>query len=246
MDAEAASRTAQLIGVEGVERLARARVLVVGVGGVGGYAVEALARSGVGHLTLVDPDVVAKSNLNRQIVALVSTVGQLKVEVMRARVLDINPVAEVQALPLFYGVDTAEQLKLETFDYVIDAIDTVASKVALIVAAQQARVPIVSAMGAGNKLDATRFCVTDLFRTEQCPLARVMRKRLRQQGITHLDVVFSSEPPGRTLAEEYEADGANPDRGVGGQRVPGSIAFVPSVAGLILAGHVVQRLLGRS
>lgn len=230
------SRTEMLLGAEGVEKLARARVAVFGVGGVGGYAVEALARAGVGAIDLFDSDTVSRSNINRQIVALQSTVGKAKVEVMRERIADINPDCLVTAHEVFYLPENADDYPLDGYDYIIDAIDTVGAKVELIVRAERAGVKIISAMGAGNKLDPTRFAVTDLFKTEGCPLARVMRHELRKRGIKHLKVVFSDEPA-RTPVTSDTKDGTDQRK-----RAPGSVSFVPSVAGLILAGEVVREL----
>jgi len=221
-------RSELLWGRQGSERLAAAHVAVFGVGGVGSYAAEALARAGVGCLTLVDHDVVSESNLNRQLVALRSTLGQPKAEVMRARVLDIHSQATVHALPLFYTPQSAGQVDLAAFDYIVDAIDTVTSKIHLIVEAKKAGTPIVSCMGAGNRLDPTRFEVTDLWKTSGCPLARVLRKELRARGVEELTVVYSTEPPRKPLT--------------GGS--VGSVPFVPPVAGMIAAGVAVRGLLG--
>ncbi|MBR7185761.1 MAG: tRNA threonylcarbamoyladenosine dehydratase [Clostridia bacterium] len=226
------SRSAALLGEEGVARLLSARVAVFGVGGVGGYVCEALARSGVGAMALFDHDVVSRSNLNRQIIALHSTVGRPKVEVMRERILDINPRAEVEANQMFYTPELADSVDLSQYDYIADCIDTVSAKVELICRARAAGVPIISAMGAGNKLDPTRFTVTDLAKTEGCPLARVMRQTLRKRGITHLPVVFSPEPPAQVSLPAED----------GRRSTPGSVAFVPSAAGLAMAGEIVRTL----
>ena len=228
---EAFVRTEMLLGAAGMERLARARVAVFGVGGVGGHVVEALARSGVGALDLIDADVVSVSNLNRQIVALLSTVGQYKVDVAAARVRDINPDCRVTPHRLFYGPETAGQFDFSQYDYVVDAIDTVTGKVQLIVQARAAGVPVICAMGAGNKLDPTRFEVADIHATTVCPLARVMRRECRKRGIEGVKVVYSREEPVETPRPE-----------AGQKAVPGSTAFVPAVAGLILAGEVVKDL----
>lgn len=227
------SRSAALLGDEGIERLLRARVAVFGVGGVGGYVCEALARSGVGTLALFDRDTVSRSNLNRQIIALHSTIGRPKVEVMRERILDINPAAEVEANHLFYLPENADTVDLSRFDYIADCIDTVSSKVELICRARAVDVPIISAMGAGNKLDPSAFGVIDLAKTQGCPLARVMRRELKSRGIIHLPVVFSPEPPHTMQAVSAEE---------GRRSTPGSVAFVPSVAGLIMAGEIVRCL----
>ena len=229
------SRTELLLGEEALERLKNARVAVFGVGGVGGYAVEALARSGVGALDLIDNDTVALSNLNRQIIALHSTIGQHKVDVAKARVHDINPDCEVRVYKTFYLPETAEEFNFSVYDYVIDAIDTVKGKLGLAQQAQDAGTPIISSMGAGNKLDPTAFEVADIYKTSVCPLARVMRCECRKRGIKKLKVVYSKEVPVRpkTVSEET---GVRRD-------IPGSLAFVPSVAGLILAGEVIKDII---
>ena len=224
------SRTEMLLGAEAMKRLFQARVAVFGVGGVGGFAAEALARCGVGHLTLIDNDTVSVSNLNRQIIALHSTIGRYKVEVMKERIGDINPAAQVEAVRLFYLPENADQFDFSSFDYVIDAIDTVKAKIELAVRCHQQGIPFISSMGAGNKLHPEAFEITDISKTSVCPLARVMRKELRARGIRHIKVVYSKE------------DARKPQ---GEQRVPGSIAFVPSAAGLVLAGEVVRDLADR-
>lgn len=228
------SRTEALLGPEAMARLKQARVAVFGIGGVGGYAVEALARSGIGTLDLIDSDTVSRSNINRQIIALQSTVGMTKVEAAAARIRDINPNATVNTWPVFYLPETAGQFDFSQYDYVIDAVDTVAAKLSLAEAARDAGVPIISAMGAGNKLDPTAFCVADIEKTSVCPLARVMRRELKKRGIRHLKVVYSREEPlSPTLPPEN------------GRRVPGSIAFVPPVVGFILAGEIIRDLAGK-
>lgn len=219
-------RTGQLLGGENMEKLARSRVAVFGVGGVGGYVVEALARCGVGTLELTDADVVAPSNINRQIIATVSTLGRPKVEAARDRVLDINPDCRVNIHKIFYLPETADRFDFREYDYVVDAIDTVSGKLMLAEQARAAGTPIISSMGAGNKLDPTAFRVADIYDTRVCPLAKVMRRELRRRGIEALKVVYSEEEPLKR----------------GG--TPGSVSFVPSVAGLILAGEVVKDLLG--
>ena len=229
------SRTELLLGREALERLFRSRVAVFGVGGVGGFAVEALARSGVGALDLIDNDIVAPSNLNRQIIALHSTLGQYKVDAARARVLDINPDCVVRTYRVFYTPETAEQFDFTWYDYVVDAIDTVTGKLGLVMQAREAGVPIISSMGAGNKLDPTRFEVADIRKTSVCPLARVMRRELKKRGVDHLRVVYSREP-----ALTPRSDAADPDPRL---RAPGSVAFVPSAAGLILAAEVIKELV---
>lgn len=227
------SRTALLIEEEGVEKLKRARVAVFGIGGVGGYVVEALARAGVGTLDLVDKDTVSESNINRQILALHSTVGKWKTEVAKERIKDINPDITVHAHNLFYLPETADTFDFSAYDYVVDAMDTVSAKLALIERAKNANTPVISSMGTGNKLDPTAFEVADISKTLICPLARVMRKELKRRGIEHLKVVYSKEeakPP--TLFDEES-----------GKPIPGSISFVPSVAGLIIAGEVIKDLI---
>ena len=226
------SRTALLLGNEGVEKLKKARVAVFGIGGVGGYVAEALARSGVGALDLIDKDVVSLSNINRQIIALHSTLGRLKTEVMAERIQDINPEIKVRRYDVFYLPETAAQFDFSKYDYIVDAIDTVSGKIALVEAANGAGVPIISSMGAGNKLDPTAFEVADISKTSVCPLARVMRRELKKRGIERLKVVYSKEEPipPTTIDEET------------GKAVAGSVAFVPSVVGLILAGEVIKDL----
>lgn len=231
------ARTRLLLGDAGLERLAAARVAVFGVGGVGGYAVEALARSGVGALDLIDSDDVDPTNLNRQIIATCATLGRPKVRVAAERVASINPGCRVTAHECFFLPETADQFDFADYDYVVDAVDTVSAKIALVEAAQVASVPIISSMGAGNKLDPTAFRVADIYETSVDPLARVMRKELRHRGIPALKVVYSTEPPREPLYdEETVKDGTRP--------APGSVAFVPSVAGLIIGGEVVRNLAG--
>ena len=220
------SRTELLIGKENVERLGRARVAVFGVGGVGGYAVEALVRSGMGTLDLIDADVVSLSNVNRQIIATEKTVGRAKVDVAKERALEINPDIKVNIYKIFYLPETAGQFDFTLYDYVVDAIDTVTGKLGLIMQAKEAGVPVISCMGAGNKLDAAAFRVEDIYRTSVCPLAKVMRRELKKRGVKDLKVVYSKEEPVKK-----------------GNQIPGSIAFVPPAAGLILAGEVVKDLL---
>ena len=227
------SRTALLIGEEGLEKLKKARVAVFGVGGVGGYVVEALARSGVGALELIDKDVVSVSNINRQIIALHSTVGRLKTEVAAERARDINPDIDVTVRNVFYLPETANQFDFSVYDYVVDAIDTVSGKIALIEQAKQANTPVISSMGAGNKLDPTAFDVSDIAKTSVCPLARVMRRELKARGIEHVKVVYSKEIPLPSKCVDEET----------GKAVPGSIAFVPSVVGLIIASEVIKDLI---
>lgn len=224
------SRSALLLGPDALDRLAAARVAVFGVGGVGGYAAEALGRGGVGAIDLVDSDTVAESNLNRQIVALRSTIGQSKVEVMRQRLLDISPRCAIVCHNVFFGPETADRFDFAQYDYVVDAIDTVSAKLLLIERCRAAGTPVVSCMGAGNKFDPTAFEVADIYETSVCPLARVMRHELRKRGIPSLRVVYSKEPPAMPSASAAQPIG--------------SVSFVPGVAGLILAGEVVKGIAG--
>lgn len=220
-----------LLGKEAMEILARSRVAVFGVGGVGGFAVEALVRSGVGKIDIIDNDKVCLTNINRQIIATRSSVGRYKVDVMRERILDINPDAQVEARKCFYLPETSGEFDFSEYDYVVDAVDTVTAKIALIAQAKESGTRIISSMGAGNKTDPTMFEVADIEQTSVCPLARVMRRECRRRGITGVKVVYSKEKPLRSESREGDETG-----------VPGSIAFVPSVAGLILAGEVVRDL----
>ena len=226
---ETFQRTEMLLGPSAMEHLSHCRVAVFGIGGVGGHLTEALARSGVGALDLIDADVVALSNLNRQIIALRSTLGMAKVEVAASRIADINPDCRVTVHKIFFSPDTAGEFDFTQYDYVADAIDSVPGKVQLIESAKAAGVPIICAMGAGNKLDPTRFEVADIHRTSVCPLARVIRRECRQRGITGVKVVYSREEPVRPDTEK--------------ERAPGSTAFVPAVAGLIMAGEIVKDLI---
>ena len=219
------SRTEILLGKEAVEKLQSAHVAVFGVGGVGGYVVEALARSGIGTLTLIDNDKVSLSNINRQIIALHSTIGKYKTEVAKARIADINPNANVYTRELFVLPETIEEIDFSGFDYVVDAIDTVSGKLAIIQSAKEKNIPVISAMGAGNKLNATAFCVKDISKTSGCPLARVMRRELKKRNIENVKVVYSEEEPKKSE-----------------EGIVGSVAFVPSVAGLIVAGEVIKDL----
>ena len=231
-------RTKRLLGAGAMEKLNQAHVAVFGIGGVGGHAVEALVRSGIGEITIVDSDEVAESNINRQLIATTKTVGRKKVEVMKEHLLDINPEIKVHVFDCFFLPETKDQFDFSCYDYVIDAVDTVTAKLALVEACRDAGVPIVSSMGAGNKLDPTAFEVTDIYKTSVCPLAKVMRKELKARGIKKLKVVYSKEIPLEPIAdEEFISDEKRSRRAT-----PGSIAFVPSVAGLILAGEVVKDL----
>ena len=231
------SRSRLLLGQKAMDRLARAKVAVFGLGGVGGHAVDTLARTGVGSFVLVDGDRVSLTNINRQIVADHSTVGRLKTEVMRERILLINPHASVEAHPVFFLPGDADSF-LNGCDYLVDAVDTVAAKLRLAEIGQERGIPVISAMGAGNKLDPTRFEVADITETSVCPLCRVMRRELKKRGIPHLKVVYSREPPLPVYPEEGESE----EKGTTGRTAPGSLAFVPSVAGLILASQVIQDL----
>ena len=224
------SRTEMMLGTMGVEQLKKAKVIVFGVGGVGGFAVEALARAGVGHIELVDSDRVSVSNINRQIIATHNTVGMYKTEAMRDRIASINPDADVVCHSLFFDESTKDGFDFTKYDYVIDAIDSLSAKVELIASAHSAGVAIISAMGAGNKLDPTMFEVSDISKTTVCPLARAVRIALRKRGINHLKVVYSKELP---VISAENSDGQT-------KRVPGSVSFVPSVMGLIIAGEVIK------
>ena len=223
------SRMEILLGKLAMDALANARVAIFGVGGVGSFAAEAIARAGIGAIDLFDDDKVCLTNINRQLIALHSTIGQKKVEVMKARILDINPRCRVIAFECFYGAENAEQFDLSVYDYIIDAIDTVSSKLILIERAYAAGTPVISCMGAGNKLDPTRFEVSDISQTSVCPLSKAVRQQLRKQGIESVKVVYSREKPFKPRE---------------GGRSPGSVAFVPSVAGLIMAGEVIKDITG--
>ncbi len=234
------SRTELLIGKSGMEKLHRARVAVFGIGGVGGYAVEALVRSGIGRLELVDNDRVSPTNINRQIIALSETLGRYKTEAAAERARAINPECEVTCRKCFFTSETAESFDFSDYDYVIDAIDTLAGKIAIAKACQASGTPVVSCMGAGNKLDPTAFEVTDIYKTSVCPLARAMRKLCRENGIEKLKVVYSKEIP----VSAADSETAARKEGAYKLRVPGSIAFVPSVAGLIAAGEAIKEISG--
>ncbi len=225
------SRTELLFGGEAMERLSRARVAVFGVGGVGGYTVEALARAGVGAIDLIDGDRVSESNINRQVVALSSTVGMLKTEAARLRIGEINPACRVTVHNMFFTPDTADAIDFSAYRYVVDAIDMVTGKIEIIMRAKAAGVPVISSMGTGNKLDPTRFEVADIYSTSVCPLARVMRREMKKRGVKSLKVVYSREEPVTPERPEFLPSG---------KPVPGSVSFVPSVAGLIIAGEVIK------
>lgn len=231
------SRTELLLGSEAIVRLKQARVAVFGVGGVGGYVVEALARSGIGQLDLIDMDTVSLSNINRQIIATHSSVGKDKVDVMKERVLDINPNCHVITHKCFFLPENADSFPFSEYDYVVDAVDTVSAKIALVEKCQEYNVPIMASMGAGNKLDPTQFEIADIYKTSVCPLAKVMRRELKKRRIKHLKVVYSKELPIKPSESEEVMDN--------GKVIPGSVAFVPSVAGLIIAGEVIKDLIKR-
>lgn len=235
------SRTELLIGKEGLEKLSKSRVAVFGVGGVGGYVVEALIRSGLGNIDIIDNDVVSLSNINRQIIATHKSIGQYKVDVAKDRILDINPNVVVNIYKTFFTPETAAGFDFKNYDYIVDAIDTVAGKLSLIEKAKEFSVPIICSMGAGNKLDPTKFEVTDISKTSVCPLARVIRTELKKRKISGVKVVYSKEPPLKPLKNE-SANNCPQSKKV----APGSVAFVPSVAGLIIAGEVIKDLIKRS
>ncbi|NLJ40313.1 MAG: tRNA threonylcarbamoyladenosine dehydratase [Clostridiales bacterium] len=246
-------RTKLLLGAKGIDRLKKATVAVFGIGGVGSFTVEALARCGIGGISIFDNDKVCLTNINRQLIATTKTVGEYKVEIMKDRILEINPEAKVQADRVFYSAENADKIDLAEYDYVVDAIDTVSSKIVLIKEAKKSGTPIISCMGAGNKLDPTRFEVTDIYKTSMCPLAKVMRYELRKRGVDSLKVVYSKEPPLKRAPMERDNgvdDGIQvhtPETEVrpnARRQVPGSISFVPSVAGLIIAGEVIRDILG--
>ncbi|NLP34403.1 MAG: tRNA threonylcarbamoyladenosine dehydratase [Clostridiales bacterium] len=243
------SRTELLLGGEAMELLSKARVAVFGIGGVGGYTVEALARSGVGTIDLIDDDKVCLTNINRQIIATRKTIGKYKVDVMKERVLEINPKAIVNTHQCFFSAETADQFDFSAYDYVVDAIDTVSGKIELVMRAQEHNVPIISCMGAGNKLDPTQFEVTDIYKTSICPLAKVMRKELRARGVKGLKVVYSKEPARKPIEDTSNSckhhcicPPGTARKCTERRQIPGSSAFVPPVAGLIIAGEVIKDL----
>lgn len=244
------SRTELLLGKEAMERLSRARVAVFGIGGVGGYVCEALVRSGVGAFDLIDDDKVCLTNLNRQIIATRKTIGRYKTEVMQERILEINPDADVRIHKCFFLPENADEFAFEEYDYVVDAVDTVTAKLELVMKAKEKNVPIISSMGAGNKLDGSQFKVADIYQTKVCPLAKVMRRELKKRGIRDLKVVYSEEPPICPLEDMEVSCRTNCICPPGAQHkcterraIPGSTAFVPSVAGLIIAGEVIKDLV---
>lgn len=232
------TRSGLLLGNEGIDKLQKSKVAIFGVGGVGGYVAEALARSSVGSFVLTDSDTVDVTNINRQIIALNSTVGKLKVDVMKERILDINPKADVEVRACFYLPENADEFDFSEYSYVVDAVDTVSAKLSIIERAKSAGVPVISSMGAGNKLDASAFRVADIYKTKVCPLAKVIRHECKKRGIKDLKVVYSEEEPIRNSSD------TDPQFKASGRPAPGSIAFVPSVCGLIIAGEVVKDLTG--
>lgn len=243
------SRTQLLLGKEAMEKLAHSRVAVFGIGGVGGYVCEALVRSGVGAFDLIDDDKVCLTNLNRQIIATRKTVGKYKVDVMKERMLDINPDADIQVHKCFFLPENADEFQFEAYDYVVDAVDTVTAKIELVMKAKEKQVPIISSMGAGNKLDGSQFKVADIYKTKVCPLAKVMRRELKKRGVKKLKVVYSEELPRRPLEDMSISCRAHCICPPGAKHkcterrdIPGSTAFVPSVAGLIIAGEIVRDL----
>lgn len=241
MNPLSSSRTVKLFGEAAVAKIESSKVLVVGLGGVGSFAAEAIARGGVGTLTLLDDDRIEHSNLNRQLIALTSTIGKLKTEVMRDRILDINPEAVVDVLPIRYDNNSADEVDLSRYDYIVDAIDSLRPKEELIVRSKEANVNIISAMGTGNKIDPGNFSVTDIFSTSNCPLARILRKRLKKRGVDSLEVVFSPEPCYRAERKECLDE---PETLFDCDIKIGTVSFVPSVAGLMMAGVVLRRLAG--
>ena len=246
------SRTQLLLGSDNMERLANAKVAVFGIGGVGGYVGEALARSGVGSFVIVDDDKVCLTNLNRQIIATRKTVGKYKTDVMKDRILEINPDARVEVHKCFFLPENADEFPFEEYDYIVDAVDTVTAKISLVMKAQEMNVPIISSMGAGNKLDASQFRVADIYKTKVCPLAKVMRRELKKRGVKKLKVVYSEEQPTRPVEDMAISCRTNCICPPGAAHkcterrdIPGSVAFVPSVAGLIIAGEVVKDLAAK-
>lgn len=246
------SRTELLLGKEAMEKLKNAKVAVFGIGGVGGYVCEALVRSGVGAFDLIDDDKVCLTNLNRQIIATRKTVGKYKTDVMKDRILEINPDARVEVHKCFFLPENADEFPFEEYDYIVDAVDTVTAKISLVMKAQEMNVPIISSMGAGNKLDASQFRVADIYKTKVCPLAKVMRRELKKRGVKKLKVVYSEEQPTRPVEDMAISCRTNCICPPGAAHkcaerrdIPGSVAFVPSVAGLIIAGEVVKDLAAK-
>ncbi|MCM1145132.1 MAG: tRNA threonylcarbamoyladenosine dehydratase [Lachnoclostridium sp.] len=243
------SRTELLLGKKAMDKLAASRVAVFGIGGVGGYVCEALARSGVGAFDLIDNDKVSLTNLNRQIIATYKTIGKYKTEVMKERILDINPEAGVITYNCFFLPENADEFPFDEYDYIVDAVDTVTAKIELVMKAQEKNIPIISSMGAGNKLDGSQFKVADIYKTSMCPLAKVMRRELKKRGVKKLKVVYSEEKPTRPLEDmsisssENDICPSEAEHECSKRKdIPGSVAFVPSVAGFIMAGEVVKDL----
>lgn len=246
------SRTELLLGKEAMEKLKNAKVAVFGIGGVGGYVCEALVRSGVGAFDLIDDDKVCLTNLNRQIIATRKTIGKYKTDVMKDRILEINPDARVEVHKCFFLPENADEFPCEEYDYIVDAVDTVTAKISLVMKAQEMNVPIISSMGAGNKLDASQFRVADIYKTKVCPLAKVMRRELKKRGVKKLKVVYSEEQPTRPVEDMAISCRTNcicppgaANKCTERRDIPGSVAFVPSVAGLIIAGEVVKDLAAK-
>jgi len=246
------SRTELLLGKEAMEKLKNAKVAVFGIGGVGGYVCEALVRSGVGAFDLIDDDKVCPTNLNRQIIATRKTIGKYKTDVMKDRILEINPDARVEVHKCFFLPENADEFPFEEYDYIVDAVDTVTAKISLVMKAQEMNVPIISSMGAGNKLDASQFRVADIYKTKVCPLAKVMRRELKKRGVKKLKVVYSEEQPTRPVEDMAISCRTNcicppgaANKCTERRDIPGSVAFVPSVAGLIIAGEVVKDLAAK-
>jgi len=244
------SRTQLLLGEDGMEKLKNSRVAIFGIGGVGGYVCEALVRSGVGHFDLIDDDKVCLTNLNRQIIATRKTVGKYKTDVMKERMMEINPDVMVETHKCFFLPENADDFPFEEYDYVVDAVDTVTAKIELVMKCQEKNVPIISSMGAGNKLDASAFKVADIYKTKVCPLAKVMRRELNKRGVKKLKVVYSEEKPIKPLEDMSISCRSNCICPPGAERkctdrraIPGSVAYVPSVVGLIIAGEVIKDLL---
>lgn len=249
------ARTELLLGKNAMEKLEKSRVAVFGIGGVGGYVCEALARSGVGHIDLIDHDRISMTNINRQIIATHSTIGKYKVEVMKERILEINPAADVRIYKCFFLPENADEFPFAEYDYIVDAVDTVTAKIGLVMAAEEKNISIISSMGAGNKLDASQFQVADIYQTKVCPLAKVMRRELKKRNIEKLKVVYSEEIPVVpilcadldsdlcTECQETDPEPSMEEPFTKKRTVPGSVAFVPSVAGLIIAGEVIKDLV---
>lgn len=236
------ARTELLLGKDALEKLAHSRVAVFGLGGVGGYVCEALVRSGIGAFDLIDNDRISLTNLNRQIIATRKTIGQYKTDVMKERILDINPEAQVRTYNCFFLPENSDEFPFEEYDYVVDAVDTVTAKIELAMKAQSTATPIISSMGTGNKLNGSQFKVADIYKTQMCPLAKVMRRELKKRGVKKLKVVYSEEQPRPLIGDKDRL--LEESKSTGKRAIPGSVAFVPPVAGLIIAGEVVKDLVG--